>query len=237
MTKVLTHMCMSLDGFVAQPDDDPGELFDWYWGGDVVVPSAQESMTLLGRCRKRSDVAGAHLGLRCADRRPSAVRPDRRLGRQPPGRCARRRRDPSAAARGRGGEISTDDFHRQRRRGDRRRRSRLPATSSSRSPAPTSSNRRSTSASSTSSASARSPCSSVPASATSATSSAVTSCSRIPSWSKAPARSTCATPCGGPKPVPDQGEDAGIPSGPHPVCLHGTVRSKISAALSEGVML
>jgi hypothetical protein len=27
MTKVLTHMCMSLDGFVAQPDDNPGELF------------------------------------------------------------------------------------------------------------------------------------------------------------------------------------------------------------------
>src|SRR6185437_4656822 len=45
VTKVLTHMCMSLDGFVAQPDDNPGELFDWYWGGDVVVPSAQESMS------------------------------------------------------------------------------------------------------------------------------------------------------------------------------------------------
>lgn len=45
MVKVLTHMCMSLDGFVAQPDDDPGELFDWYWGGDVVVPSAQETMS------------------------------------------------------------------------------------------------------------------------------------------------------------------------------------------------
>jgi dihydrofolate reductase len=38
-------MCMSLDGFVAQPDDNPAELFDWYWGGDVVVPSAQESMS------------------------------------------------------------------------------------------------------------------------------------------------------------------------------------------------
>jgi hypothetical protein len=38
--KVLTHMCMSLDGFVAQPDDNPAELFDWYWSGDVVVPSA-----------------------------------------------------------------------------------------------------------------------------------------------------------------------------------------------------
>jgi dihydrofolate reductase len=45
MTKVLTHMCVSLDGFVAQPDDDPAELFDWYWGGDHVVPSAQEGMT------------------------------------------------------------------------------------------------------------------------------------------------------------------------------------------------
>src|SRR3954465_1721739 len=45
MTKVLTHMCMSLDGFVAQPDDNPAELFNWYWNGDVVVPSAQENMT------------------------------------------------------------------------------------------------------------------------------------------------------------------------------------------------
>lgn len=45
MTRVLTHMCMSLDGFVAQPDDNPAELFDWYWNGDVVVPSAQEGMT------------------------------------------------------------------------------------------------------------------------------------------------------------------------------------------------
>src|SRR4051795_1383969 len=45
MTKVLTHMCMSLDGFVAQPDDNPAELFDWYWGGDVAVPTAQETMS------------------------------------------------------------------------------------------------------------------------------------------------------------------------------------------------
>src|SRR5258708_39002877 len=45
MAKVLTDMCMSLDGFVAQPADNPAELFDWYWIGDVVVPSAQESMS------------------------------------------------------------------------------------------------------------------------------------------------------------------------------------------------
>lgn len=45
MARVLTHMCMSLDGFVARPDDNPAELFDWYWGGDVVVPSAQDAMS------------------------------------------------------------------------------------------------------------------------------------------------------------------------------------------------
>ena len=38
-------MCMSLDGIIAQPDDDPAELFEWYWGGEVVVPSAQETMS------------------------------------------------------------------------------------------------------------------------------------------------------------------------------------------------
>ena len=45
MTKVLTHMCVSLDGFVAQPDDNPAELFDWYWGGDNLVASAQADMS------------------------------------------------------------------------------------------------------------------------------------------------------------------------------------------------
>jgi dihydrofolate reductase len=45
MAKVLTHMCMSLDGFVAQPDDNPAELFDWYWNGDIVVPSAHDGMS------------------------------------------------------------------------------------------------------------------------------------------------------------------------------------------------
>jgi dihydrofolate reductase len=45
MTKVMTHMCMSLDGFVAQPDDNPAELFDWYWSGDVAMPTAQDTMS------------------------------------------------------------------------------------------------------------------------------------------------------------------------------------------------
>ena len=51
MAKVLTHMCMSLDGFVAQPDDNPAELFDWYWNGDVVGAERSGGPELLGRRR------------------------------------------------------------------------------------------------------------------------------------------------------------------------------------------
>jgi dihydrofolate reductase len=40
MGKVQTHMTMSLDGYIAAPDDNPGELFDWYAAGEVSVPSA-----------------------------------------------------------------------------------------------------------------------------------------------------------------------------------------------------
>ena len=45
MGKVFTHMTMSLDGFIAAPDDQPGELFDWYGAGDVSVPSPNEDIS------------------------------------------------------------------------------------------------------------------------------------------------------------------------------------------------
>jgi dihydrofolate reductase len=45
MGKVFTHMTMSLDGFIAEPDDRIGELFEWYEGGEVSVPSANEDVT------------------------------------------------------------------------------------------------------------------------------------------------------------------------------------------------
>src|SRR3954463_3339885 len=71
MSKVLTHMCMSLDGFVAQPDDNPAELFDWYWIGDDVVPSAQAGMIFsvdaASAVRVRALVAGC--GVLAAGRR------------------------------------------------------------------------------------------------------------------------------------------------------------------------
>src|SRR3954465_1476856 len=42
MTKVYTHMTMSVDGYIADSEDGTGELFDWYGAGDVTVPSADE---------------------------------------------------------------------------------------------------------------------------------------------------------------------------------------------------
>jgi dihydrofolate reductase len=45
MGKVLTHMTMSLDGYIADPNDQPGELFDWYQAGEVSVPSGNETVT------------------------------------------------------------------------------------------------------------------------------------------------------------------------------------------------
>jgi dihydrofolate reductase len=40
MGRVIASASMSLDGFVAYPDNDPGALFDWYDAGDVEVVNA-----------------------------------------------------------------------------------------------------------------------------------------------------------------------------------------------------
>ena len=45
MGTVISHLTMSLDGFVADPQDQVGELFDWYGAGDVTVPSASENVS------------------------------------------------------------------------------------------------------------------------------------------------------------------------------------------------
>ena len=44
MGKVITHMTMSLDGYIADPDDQVGELFDWYQAGDVKVQHANQEL-------------------------------------------------------------------------------------------------------------------------------------------------------------------------------------------------
>jgi len=40
MSKVIAIMSMSLDGFVADANDGVAEVFDWYFSGDVEVPTA-----------------------------------------------------------------------------------------------------------------------------------------------------------------------------------------------------
>jgi dihydrofolate reductase len=45
MGKVFTHMTMSLDGFIADRNDQVGELFDWYGAGDVAVPTPNEDIS------------------------------------------------------------------------------------------------------------------------------------------------------------------------------------------------
>ncbi|WP_026411018.1 dihydrofolate reductase family protein [Actinomadura oligospora] len=45
MGKIFSHMTMSLDGFIAQPDDMTGELFDWYGAGDVTIPNPNEDVS------------------------------------------------------------------------------------------------------------------------------------------------------------------------------------------------
>ncbi|HXG69589.1 MAG TPA: dihydrofolate reductase family protein [Gemmatimonadaceae bacterium] len=40
MTKVIALMSMSLDGYVADANDGVAEVFDWYFSGDVDVPTA-----------------------------------------------------------------------------------------------------------------------------------------------------------------------------------------------------
>ena len=43
MTKVIALMSMSLDGYVADAKDGVEEVFDWYFSGDVEVPTATGS--------------------------------------------------------------------------------------------------------------------------------------------------------------------------------------------------
>ena len=45
MGKVTCEFSMSLDGYVAKPDDDPGPIFEWYASGDTEVTTANPNLT------------------------------------------------------------------------------------------------------------------------------------------------------------------------------------------------
>lgn len=56
MAKVVADMSMSLDGFIADPQDRTDELFGWYGNGDVEVPTADPHLTF-----KVSEASAEHL--------------------------------------------------------------------------------------------------------------------------------------------------------------------------------
>jgi dihydrofolate reductase len=45
MAKIMAIMSMSLDGYVADANDGVAEVFDWYFAGDVAVPTASPDFT------------------------------------------------------------------------------------------------------------------------------------------------------------------------------------------------
>jgi dihydrofolate reductase len=71
MGRIFTHMTMSLDGFIADPDDGVGELFGWYEAGPVTVPSADERWSFQvdeDSARLLREVMGATGALVCGRR-------------------------------------------------------------------------------------------------------------------------------------------------------------------------
>jgi dihydrofolate reductase len=55
MATVVANMSVSLDGFIADPHDEVGPLFDWYQVGPVTTPSASDWLTF------KTDEASAKL--------------------------------------------------------------------------------------------------------------------------------------------------------------------------------
>jgi dihydrofolate reductase len=58
VTKVIALMSMSLDGFVADPNDGVDEVFDWYFAGDIEVPTPSPTSDFTFRV---SPPSAAHL--------------------------------------------------------------------------------------------------------------------------------------------------------------------------------
>ena len=88
MGKVVSHMTISLDGFIADPQDGVAELSGWYEAGTVTVPSAGErwSFTVDERSAqllRDAPAATGRPGVRTAPVRPhqGLLRSEQRLDR------------------------------------------------------------------------------------------------------------------------------------------------------------
>ena len=80
MGKVVSHMTMSTDGFIADPHDDAAELFGWYQAGTVAVPSADERWSFKVDEHSAQLLREALAGTGALGVRTALVRPHQRLG-------------------------------------------------------------------------------------------------------------------------------------------------------------
>ena len=115
MGKVVMYSSVSVDGFIADENDQPGPLFDWLSSGDVPLDESGVLEGVADVLRLHPAVLGPDRG---DNRRPPRLRHDGRLGREASERDRPRgRRDAPAGARGLGprGAVSL----RRRRRGSR----------------------------------------------------------------------------------------------------------------------
>jgi len=86
MGKVITGGTMSLDGYIAGPEESGFDLlFQWYGNGDVEIPSASPDVPPPRISAASAELDQAGVGEhRRAGRRPAPLRHDERLGRAPP---------------------------------------------------------------------------------------------------------------------------------------------------------
>ena len=79
MSKVILDISMSLDGLIAQPDDDPGPIQEYLFSGETEHDGIFRTSGATTEVFREFDRRGGR-----ADHRPADLRFDQRLGRQPP---------------------------------------------------------------------------------------------------------------------------------------------------------
>ena len=73
MATVVMHAVVSVDGFIADENDDVGPLFEWYFNGDARLGRRRPIQGLAGIGRVRPADVGEH---RVNGDRATPVRPD-----------------------------------------------------------------------------------------------------------------------------------------------------------------
>ena len=69
MATVIMHAVVSVDGFIADENDDVGPLFDWYFNGDMpIADEAGEQRHAPFRVSRRSHDSSARSGAASAPR-------------------------------------------------------------------------------------------------------------------------------------------------------------------------